>query len=174
MLLSAEEESARFSSFISDESSFRARRFRTSRSVSISVPYWFHVPFGTGKSKIHGTYIKILGYLSELSKLQHLLINSIKILNFAQSKPTFVYYKTSLVFNITKKERESTVLEYHLQDQGEKISETRRLLLLTPLITGSSSRLLNLDRLKIVRNRICWVTGRITWPSYLIATIKFL
>lgn len=83
--------------------------------------------------------MKILGYLSELSKLQHLIINSIKILNFAQNKPTFVYYKTSLVFDITKKERESTVLKYHLQDQREKISETRRLLLPTPLITDQTA-----------------------------------
>lgn len=59
--------------------------------------------------------------------------------NFAQNKQTFVYYKTSLVFNITKKERESIVLKYHLQDQQEKISETRRLLLLTPLITDQTA-----------------------------------
>lgn len=59
--------------------------------------------------------------------------------NFAQNKQTFVYYKTSLVINIMKKERESIVLKYHLQDQQEKISETRRLLLLTPLITDQTA-----------------------------------
>lgn len=58
--------------------------------------------------------------------------------NFAQNKQTFVYYKTSLVINIMKKERESIVLEYHLQDQQEKISETRRLLLLTLLINQTA------------------------------------